>query len=89
MSFKPYYRLGSNAATADFAQSLPLDVRAQRAKHLEERDRQQILAAARADVEAARKALEKVRDVSAEAAALDTAKKRLADLEGEVKHGAR
>jgi hypothetical protein len=36
MSFKPYYRLGSNAATADFAQSLPLDVRAQRAKHLEE-----------------------------------------------------
>jgi hypothetical protein len=83
MSYKSYYRLGSTAATADFVQSLPLDIRAQRAKHLEERDRQQILAAARADVEAARKALEKVRDVSAEAAALDAATKRLADLEGE------
>jgi hypothetical protein len=74
----------SVTATASFCASVPGDVRAARAQHLQERDRQQRLAKAMADVEAAREALERVRDVSAETAALDQAMKRLAEIESEV-----
>lgn len=83
MTYKPYRRLGSAVATADVAQNVSPDVREQRARHFRDRDRQQSLAAARANVETARKDLEKVRDVSAESAALDAAMKRLAELERE------
>jgi hypothetical protein len=83
-----YYRPNSVAATVDFMQSMPLVIREQRASHLRERDRQQRLAAARADVEAAREAFEKAKAVVPETAALDAAMKGLAEIEGEVKHDA-
>jgi hypothetical protein len=86
MTYKPYYRPGGIAATVDFM--LPLDMREQRAKHLQERDRQQRLAAARADVEAAREDFEKAKAVVPETAALDAAMKRLTEIEGEVEHDA-
>ncbi|UQR64297.1 hypothetical protein LRP30_02965 [Bradyrhizobium sp. C-145] len=78
-----YFRTGSVAATADFVANMSPELRDQRAAHLLEWDRQQRLAAAQADVEAARQALQRVRDTSAEQAALDAALKRLADIKVE------
>jgi len=78
-----YNRSNSAAATADFCASVPDDVRAARARHLLERERQRRLAEARGDVEAARAALRRVRDTSAEEAALNEALKRLAEIERE------
>lgn len=45
-----YKQLRAMVATADFAQNMPPDVREQRAQHLQERDRQKRLMAARADI---------------------------------------
>ncbi|MGN8547205.1 hypothetical protein ACQPTN_21390 [Bradyrhizobium sp. 13971] len=84
MSHQTYYRPGSIASTVDCVENMSPDVREQRAKHLQVRERQQRLAAAQAEVEAARKALERVRDVSAETAALEAARKKLAEIEGEL-----
>jgi hypothetical protein len=84
MTYRPHRRLASAAATADIAQSISSEIRTQRAMHLQERSHQQAIAAAREDVDAARRALEKIRDVSAETAALDAAVRRLASLESEV-----
>ncbi|WP_316228287.1 hypothetical protein [Bradyrhizobium sp. SZCCHNR1039] len=82
---QPYHRSSSVIATAAFAANISPDVREQRAQHFQERDRRQRLAAARANVENARMALQQVRDTSAEEAALDAALKRLAEVEGETK----
>ena len=80
-----YKRLRAMVATADFAQNMPPDVREQRAQHLQERDRQKRLMAARADVDSAREAFEKAKMVVPETAALEAAMKRLAEIEGEGK----
>ncbi len=76
-------RSSSAAATAEFCASVSDDVRAARAKHLLELDRRSRLAQAREAVEAAKAALARVRDSSAEEAALQTAMKRLAEIERE------
>lgn len=65
---RPYFRTNSVAATAEFAANISPEVREQRSRHFQERDRRQRLTAAQADVEAARTALQQVRDTSAEEA---------------------
>lgn len=84
MTNQTYYRPSAIASTVDCVQSIRPDVREQRARHLQNRERQERLAAAQADVEAARKDLERVRDVSAETAALEAAMNRLAEIEREL-----
>lgn len=70
-------------ATAECVQALSPEIRAQRARHFAETERRRRLEAARCDVDAARAALEKVRNISAEMAALKAAERRLADMEAE------
>jgi hypothetical protein len=77
-------RSGSAAATAGFCASVPDDVRAARAKHLLEFNRRSRLTQAHEAVEAAKAALARVRDSSAEEAALQAALKRLAEIEREA-----
>lgn len=84
----PFYKTASLAATAETVSSLKPEVRKQRAKALADFDRRKRLEAARQDVEAARAALNQIRDTAAEEAALDAAMKRLAEIEGEAHHDA-
>ena len=73
----------SATAIAETASNLAPEVRRQREKALRDYDRRKRLDAASREVEAARVALHRVRDVSAEQAALDAALKRLAEIEAE------
>lgn len=79
---KVFYRL--NSATID---EVSPEVREQRVLQLLELDRQRRLSAAREAVETAHATLLRVRDTSAEEAALAAAQKRLAEVEREAAHG--
>ncbi|WP_426613287.1 hypothetical protein [Bradyrhizobium sp. McL0616] len=81
---QPYRRLASMAATVAGLASVSSDVRQQRVAHRQDRERQQRLAEAQADVEAAHRALARVRDTAAEEAALAEAQKRLVEIEREI-----
>ena len=71
-------------ATADLIESVPSDVRAERARAIRDFERRRSLEAARQEVEAAREALNRVRDTAAEQAALDAALTKLAEVEAEA-----
>ncbi|MFC0243572.1 hypothetical protein [Rhodopseudomonas telluris] len=79
-----YSRTASVRSTAELVAQLPAAVITERARHLLERDRQNRLAQAKADVEAAEEALERARRVVVETKTLDAARARLAAIENEV-----
>ncbi|WP_315722367.1 MULTISPECIES: hypothetical protein [unclassified Bradyrhizobium] len=80
-----FRRSRSVHATADLIESVPSEVRAERAKAIQDFERRRALEAARQEVEAARVALNRVRDAAAEEAALDAALTKLAEIEREGK----
>ncbi|WP_316182700.1 MULTISPECIES: hypothetical protein [unclassified Bradyrhizobium] len=84
MTKHTFRRSRSVHAVADVVQNVPSDVRKLRAQAIEDFDRRRSLAAAQQEVEAARGALNRVRDTAAEQAALDAALTKLAEIEAEA-----